>query len=102
MNQRAGERGNSSQSWVKNTNMTDWISSLQTLFYEGLCALTLTRFHLCDSCFLNLSPQEGQKIVHFQTAKNTGDNDNAESGCDYAVLYVYTIPVYLRATSVIQ
>ncbi len=44
LNQRAGERGNSSQSWVKNTNMTDWISSLQTLFYEGLGALTLTRF----------------------------------------------------------
>jgi hypothetical protein len=28
MNQREGERDNSSQSWVENTNMTDCISSL--------------------------------------------------------------------------
>jgi hypothetical protein len=27
LNQREGERGNSSQSWVENTNMTDYISS---------------------------------------------------------------------------
>ncbi len=31
LNQREGQRGKSSQSWVKNTNMTDWISSLLTL-----------------------------------------------------------------------
>ncbi len=28
LNQRKGERGNSSQSWVENTNMTDSIASL--------------------------------------------------------------------------
>jgi hypothetical protein len=28
LNQREGERGNSSQSWVENTNMADCISSL--------------------------------------------------------------------------
>ncbi len=28
LNQREGHRGNSPQSWVKNTNMTDGISSL--------------------------------------------------------------------------
>ncbi len=28
LNQRGGERGGSSQSWVENTNMTDCISSL--------------------------------------------------------------------------
>jgi hypothetical protein len=28
LNQREGERGNISQSWVDNTNMTDYISSL--------------------------------------------------------------------------
>jgi hypothetical protein len=28
LNQREGERGNSSQSWVENTNMNDCISSL--------------------------------------------------------------------------
>ncbi len=28
LNQREGERGNSWQSWVENTNMTDCISSL--------------------------------------------------------------------------
>ncbi len=31
LNQREGERGNSSQSWVENSNMTDSISSLKTL-----------------------------------------------------------------------
>jgi hypothetical protein len=28
LNQREGERGNSSQSWIENTNITDCISSL--------------------------------------------------------------------------
>ncbi len=31
LNQREGKRGNSSQSWVKNTKMTGCISSLKTL-----------------------------------------------------------------------
>jgi hypothetical protein len=31
LNQREGERGNSSQSWVENTYMTDSISNLKTL-----------------------------------------------------------------------
>ncbi len=31
VNQREGERGNNSQRWVQNTNMTDCISSLETL-----------------------------------------------------------------------
>ncbi len=31
LNQREGERGNSSQSWVENTNITDCISSLLAL-----------------------------------------------------------------------
>jgi hypothetical protein len=31
LNQREGESGNSSQSWVENTNVTDCISSLYTL-----------------------------------------------------------------------
>ncbi len=30
-NQREGKKGNSSQSWVENTNMIDCISSLETL-----------------------------------------------------------------------
>jgi hypothetical protein len=31
LNQREGERGNSSRSWIENTNMTDCISSLKNL-----------------------------------------------------------------------
>ncbi len=30
LNQREGEKGNSSQSWLENTNMTDYISGLET------------------------------------------------------------------------